>query len=246
MRSLRFLFSLVFSLTIFLSLPFRVHASLVTIDNQGKVIVNVLSAEESIELEIPSSEFLEIKNVVSETLEGDAKISLAKVDGKATLEVSSPSGNKSLDVTNYKKEVIEIEERPQVQKLTISVSGDKFVIGQRNVFAETDYQINIDASTARLTLETPSGLRFLSILPRQATDSVLRAKYINRIESEKKLLIKEEGSELAYEVYGDKVLNFFNFFEYPIPVSVKVSASTGEILFVDQPTWLKVINFLFI
>lgn len=223
-----------------------VQASLVVIDKEGRVVINVLSAEESIELEIPRSEFLEIKNVVSETPEEDAKISLAKVNGKATLEVSSPSGNKSLDVTNYNKEVIEIEERPEVQKLTISVSGDKFIIGQRNVFAETDYQINIDPQTARLTLETPSGLRFLSILPRQATDSVLRAKYINRIESERNLVIKEEGSDLTYEVFGDKVLNFFNFFEYPIPVSVQVSASTGEILYVDQPIWLKVINFLFV
>ena len=245
MKLVRALVFVVLSAFWFIVTP-SAQASLVVIDKEGRVVINVLSAEESIELEIPSSEFFEIKNVVSETPEQDAKISLAKVDGKATLEVSSSSGNKSLDVTDYNKDVIEIEERPQVQKLTISVLGDKFIIGQRNVFAETDYQINIDASSARLTLETPSGLRFLSILPRQATDSVLRAKYINRIESEKKLVIKEEGSDLTYEVFGDKVFNIFNLFEYGVPVSAKVSASTGEILSIEGPTWWKVINFLFV
>jgi len=235
-RKLKFLASFFVSLITLFLFAYPIYASLVVIDKEGHVVVNVLSAEESIELEIPRSEFLEIKNVVSEAPEGDAKISLAKVDGKATLEVSSQSGNKSLDVTNYKKEVIEIEERPQVQKLTISVLGDKFIIGQRNVFAETDYQINIDAATARLTLETPSGLRFLSILPRQATDSVLRAKYINRIESERKLVIKEEGSELAYEIFGDKVLNFFNFFRINIPLRNKNLKSFLTIVFFCHET----------
>ena len=50
-----------FKLLLFLFLAFLIfatsvqvaHASLVTIDKEGKVVVNVLSAEESIELEIP-------------------------------------------------------------------------------------------------------------------------------------------------------------------------------------------------
>jgi hypothetical protein len=36
-----------------------------------------------------------------------------------------------------------------------------------------------------------------------------------------------------------------NLFELDIPVSTSVSALTGEILSVDQPTWLKVLGFMF-
>ena len=240
-----FLTLFIFSLFFVLSVS-KVDASLVTIDKYGKVIIKVLSAEESIGLEIPQSDFLEVKNIISETPDADAVITLAKTDGKSTLKVSSSSGDKSMDVTNYKDEVLVVEERPEVQKLTFFVSGDKFTLVQRGVYAETDYQINVDPTSAKLTLEAPSGLRYLSVLPHQATDAVLRANFINRIDEGKRLIIKEEGSDLTYEVFGDKIFNIFNLFEYGVPVSAKVSASTGEILSIEGPTWLKVINFLFV
>ena len=240
-----FLTLFIFNLFFVLSVS-KVDASLVTIDKYGKVIIKVLSAEESIGLEIPQSDFLEVKNIISETPDADAVITLAKTDGKSTLKVSSNSGDKSMDVTNYKGEVLVVEERPEVQKLTFFVSGDKFTLVQRGVYAETDYQINVDPTSAKLTLEAPSGLRYLSVLPHQATDAVLRANFINRIDEGKRLIIKEEGSDLTYEVFGDKIFNIFNLFEYGVPVSAKVSASTGEILSIEGPTWLKVINFLFV
>lgn len=234
---------LVLLLLFFLSAT-SVKASLVTIDEEGRVIINVLSAEESIELEIPRSEYLEIKDIAAVTPDPDAKITLAKADGKVKLNVSTSSGDKSLDVTNYKEEIVEIEERPEVERLVIGVSEGKFTIEQRGVVAETDFDINIDPASAGLTLETPSGFSYLSIFPRQAVNSVLRSKIINRIGGDSTLKIIETDSELSYEVAGDKVINLFNLIEYPVPVKVRVSASTGEILSIDQPTWLRIIRFL--
>jgi hypothetical protein len=242
----KILLILVLVFLIFLASLRNANASLISIDKEGRIVINVLSAEKSVGLEIPQSEYLEIKNILSETPDSNAKISLVKNEGKTTLNVTSSSGNKSLDITNYKDEILVVEERPEVQKLTFFVSGDKFTLVQRGVYAETDYQINIDPISAKLTLEAPSGLRYLSVLPHQATDVVLKANFINRIDDEKRLTIKEEGSELTYEVFGDKVFNIFNLFEYGVPVSAKVSASTGEILSIEGPTWLKVINFLFV
>ncbi|MCH7641106.1 hypothetical protein IID22_02845, partial [Patescibacteria group bacterium] len=243
-----------FKLLLFLFLAFLIfatsaqvtRASLVTIDKEGKVVINVLSAEESIELEIPRRDYLEVKNIAEVTPDPDAKISLLRVNGKVKLNISTSSGDKSLDVTNYKGEIVEIEERPAVERIAISVLGDKFEIVQRGVVAITTYEINIDPQTARITLETPSGLRFLSILPRQAVDITLQAKYINRIGGQDKLDLKEEGGDLSYVVHGDKVINPFDLFEYNVPVKVYVSASTGEILSVDQPTWLRILGFLFV
>lgn len=236
-----FLIPLVFTLSTKLA-----WASLVTIDNDGKVILNVLSAEKSSELEIPHSDYLEIRNIISEATDPNAKISLARVEGKATLNVSTASGDKSLDVSNYKEEVVEVEERPQTRKLTIFVTGDKFTIGQEDILAETEYEINIDPQTARLTLLTPSGLRFLSVLPREATFAVLRSNFINKVDTAKKLVLTETDGELTYEVFGDKVINFFNVYKYPISISARVSASTGEVLSIDGPSWVKIFNFLFV
>lgn len=246
MKPFRLLFSLVFSLLVFFSAALPVQASLVTIDKEGKVVINVLSAEDSIELEIPRRQYLEIKGIVEGTLDPDAKVSLLKEGGKVNLQISTNSGDKSLDVTNYKEKLVEIEERPVVERIAISVLGDKFEIEQRGVVAATDYEISIEPKSARLTLITPSGLQFLSILPRQAVDIALRAKSINRVGSQNKLDIRQEGSELAYFVPGDKVINFFDLFEYKVPVKTVVSASTGEVLSVEQPTWLRVLGFLFV
>lgn len=236
---------LVFFLSfIFLISTSSAYASLVTINEEGRIVINVLSAEESLELEIPRGEYLEVKNIVSATPDPEAKITLSKDGGKVKLNVSTASGDKSLDVTSYKDEIVEVEERPQAEKLVIGVRDGKFTIAQRDVIAITDYDINIDPQDARLMLETPSGLAYLSILPRQAVNSVLRSKTINRIGGDGALSIIETDRELSYEVAGDKVINVFNLIEYPVPVKVNVSASTGEILSVDQPTWLRVIRFL--
>lgn len=245
MRPAKLLPSFFISLFIFSLFFSTARASLVAIDESGQIIINVLSAEESVKLEIPRVDYLEVKNIAEGDLDPDAKISLLKDNGKVKLVVSTSLGDKSLDVTNYNDEIIEIEERPAVKKLAISVVGDSFEIVQRGVVAATSYEITIDPKTARLTLETPSGLRFLSILPRQAVDIALQAKYISIFGGQDRLDIKEVGSELSYIVSGDKVINLFDIYEHKVPVKAVVSASTGEILSVDQPTWLRVLGFLF-
>ena len=221
-------------------------ASLVVVQKDGKVVLNVLSIENTVELEIPRRDYLEIKNIAQEIPEPGSKISLTRKDGRVTLNVSTKSGEKSLDVTNYKDEIVEIEERPALETVKIGVSDNQFTIEQRGVIARTDYEINIDPESAGITLTTPSGLRFLSILPYQAVETALRAKIINRLTNQNNVAIIEEGRELSYELAGERVLNFFDVFEYPVPVKTKISASTGEVLSIEQPTWLRILGFLFV
>lgn len=224
-----------------------VKASLVNVGQEGDVIVKVLSSEDSIALEIPQSDYLEVKNIAKEIPDPESKISLDKNEGEIMLKVATKSGEKSLDVTNYEDEVIEIEERPQTKKVAISIVDNKFVIKQGGVSAITDYEINIDPASARLTLVTKSGLKFLSILPRQAVETMLRSKLVNRLNRQDRFEITEEkGGELAYVVSGEKTFNVFELFEYAIPVVARVSASTGEILEIEQPEWLNSLNFLFV
>jgi hypothetical protein len=245
MKVVKALSFLVLLLAFFLTAS-SAQASLVTIGSEGKVILNVLSVEDSIELEIPRRDYLQVKNIVAGTPDPDAIISLARVDGKVKLNVLTKSGEKSLDVTNYKEEIVEIEERPELERLTIAIQNDKFTIEQKGITAVTDFAINIDPQTAGLTLETPSGFRYLSILPRQAVETLLRSKVINRIASGSRISLAEYSGELFYEVTGERVINLFNIFDYRVPVSARVSASTGEILTVEQPTWLRIFGFLFV
>ena len=247
MKSHKLLFA---SVLILISLLFsvkRVYATLVFINKQGELIVKVLSSEDTLELSIPRRDYLAVKEITQDTSDPEAQINLYKKDGKIELNISGKTGDESLDITNYQDEVIELEERAEIEKVTIELENDKFLIKQRSVVASTDYEININPKTAGISLKTPTGLKYLSILPRQAAETVLKSKLINKIDIKTRIPLNEEGGrELAYEVKGEKVINLLNIFNYSVPVSAKISAANGEVLQVQQPTWLKVFGFLFV
>ena len=221
------------------------QASILIIDKEGNVILNVLSEENSSQ-DSSQKGSLRITSAPNEVKYADAKVSLNKEKGKVFLSVLSPSGGKNFDVTNYNDRILEIEERPAVEKLSISLSNGQFLISQGGVSAETYYQIEVDPKSARLALETPTGYKFLTILPRQAVDSLVRAKIATTFTSQNKVSIFEDTSgNLYYEIEARKVIPIFNIYDYDFPVKARVSATTGEIISIDEPTWLKFFGFLF-
>lgn len=247
---LRLMKRIIFVVVLFLLYAFsvtRIQASLIVIDPQGVVVWNVLSSQDEVDLEIPRRDFLEVRNIGADADSASAvKISLRRIDGHVQLKVASSEGEKELDVTDYTEDLVEIEERPELTRLKIGLIQDKFSIQQKGVVALTEFPISIDPATAQLSVETPTGAKYLSILPHQAVESTLRSKTINRFSSGQKVpLIEAEHGELVYTVSGNRVINLLNLFSYKVPVSVDVSASTGEIVSVTQPTWLKVFGFLF-
>jgi len=73
----------------------------------------------------------------------------------------------------------------------------------------------------------------------------LRAKFVNKIPDSNIELI-EKDKELQYVIAGEKVFDILGLMEYSVPVTTFISASTGEILSIDSPTWFKYIKFLFV
>ncbi|MBN1168294.1 hypothetical protein JXA63_00230 [Candidatus Woesebacteria bacterium] len=240
---MRRLYVVLISIFILLLVPSSIGASIATIKPDGEVLVNVLSDEDSA-LEIPKSESLKIKEVVGND-KNPSSIALVRAQDGIKLTVDNENTTETLDVTDVKDNVIEIEERPKVEKLSIKVDGDKFLLQQDNLKATTDYEIKIDPKIAGITLSTPSGFRFLSIFPKEAVATILRAKIINNVDGSIEL---SEGSDgvLSYLISGERVINFFDLYEHSIPVKARVSASTAEILSVEQPEWLRILGFLFV
>ena len=119
--SLSFIVSFLFLLS-----PQQVDASLVTITEKGELVVNVLSSEDSIDLGIPQKEYFEVKEIAESSGESEASVTIERVNDKISLTVSSPeSGNKTLDVTNYDDDIVEIEERERAKIVGLGVVGDK-------------------------------------------------------------------------------------------------------------------------
>lgn len=236
MRKVYFL--LILSAFLPLFFPQRVDASFLVVKGSGQVIVNVLASETSLALDVPQRGELGVKDVASEGSSSE-NISLSKENNMISLRVGA---DKTYDVSNWKDNIIEIEERPDVKSIKIELLDGQFKIESDGIFALTDLPITIDPSRNKFSVTTPTGERYVSILPSDATQTVLRAKTLTETQTAMNLI--EEGGILSYLVKGDKNVNFFDFYNMKVPVTAKVSASTGEIISVDQPPWLRVLSFI--
>lgn len=228
--------------------PSSANASLVLINKDGDIVLKILSSQDYIALGIPKRDSIEVKELAERTnASSDAKISLRRDGEKFLLNVESDGEERELDVTGYKDSLIELEERGESQTVRIGVLDGKFSIEQRGVIALTSFPININPESAELSVATSSGSRFLSMLPYGAVESVLRSKVMSKLGEGRKIELSEgDRGELVYTIPGYRVIDVYNIVSYPVSITVKVSASTGEIVFIEQPTWLKIIGFLLI
>lgn len=226
-------------------LPKSASASLIVIDKEGVIIWRVLGSETTLS-EIPTNSAITVTNLIAEGGATASQVSLFREGGKITLNVREGSQEKSMAITSPERSLIEIEKRPQVRNVKIGVWNERFLIDEDGTYALTDFPIKIDPERAELSVETKTGQRILPFLPKEALETVVRAKIISWKKEEGIIeLIEGERGELAYDISGDKVINVANVFEFQVPIKTTVSAITGEVLSVDQPPWLRVLGFLF-
>ncbi len=224
------------------------YAAFITIDKNGKVIWNVLASEDESTFLTPKPKAVDIKNVAyANTPLTDAKILLQNNDGKTTLDIESKSGDTQTDVTNYQDNLIEIEERPDIKKLRISHEGGAFIMEQNGIYARTEYPIQVDSKTSHLSLVAPTGVRFLSILPYDVIENMVRANIINDISRDDNAVTLKENTkgDLQYIVAGHKNFRIFSFYSLSVPVTAYMSANSGQVTNIDSSIWYKVLGLLF-
>lgn len=235
---------LLFLLVLPFLFPREANATLIVIDKKGEVIWNVLASEAT--LGVPKASQIVVTNLAGSSSSGSSLVSLLRDGDKFTLSVKEGSEERSLDVTAVGGEIIEIEERPKARRVKIGVLGERFLIEEEGTLALTDYPIKIDPARAELSVVTASGSRILPFLPKEALEVAIRARTISTLKEGGMMELSEGGGgDLAYEIPGQKTINIVNLFKFQVPVTTSISALTGEVLFVDQPAWLRVFGFLF-
>lgn len=242
MKKLLLATSLVFGL-LFLSAD-ATHASYLVVNSKGELVWKVLSVETP-SAEQPSE--IKVKDVLNTRSYQNPKISLFKDGDRLQLLVASKEGEKKIDVTDFDQDIVEVEERPHTQKFTVGVGeGNKFFLKQEGIEVVTDFPIIINAEKGEISVLTPTGYRFISVLPKEAIEVLLRTKLITKIsKTEKPLMTEGEHGQLIYKVSGEKVVNMFNLFNLEVPVKGEVSVLTGEVVSVEQPVWLRLFGFIF-
>ena len=178
-------FVILFAFFIFSFQTKNAFASLLVIDKDGIITWNVLS-DADVTLDIPRHSYIEVRTLDESEKEAASQVSLKKDENKISLVVSSDQKERVLDVTNWDEDLVEVEERPETQKVKIGIKEGIFSITQKGIVALTEFPIIIDSKTAQLSVETPTGNRYLSIFPYDAVEAVLRAKFISRISDNEK------------------------------------------------------------
>lgn len=239
MKKLVFAVALTFLLVFFTN---QVKASIVVVDLEGRLIINVLSSEDTLAL-IPKSDYLEVKEVSGGGVLEKGEIQLSNSQGKVTLNILTDNGEKDLNVTNINDNLVEIETKDEAKNLKIKAEGDKFLLEQSGLIASTLYPIKINSKEKHIYVLTPTGERYLSFLPLDAAQSALRARIISKLNYENMEISESEG-KLTYNIKGEKIINIFNIVNYSYPVNVNISAQTGEVVSDTTPIWLKILGFV--
>lgn len=223
-----------------LSLPSSVRANYVTIDPNGEVTVNVLAVQDENTLERGTVSVTKLADNQTSTT---PSVTLKKSNNRVQIVVANSEGEKELLFPEKTETLIEVEERPETQKLSIGLTDGKFSVRQKGFTALTDYPLTIDAESAHLVATTDSGDAFLSILPIEAAESTLRAGILSTVTNNTMELLSEDKN-LQYKITGEKVFDILHVYEYRIPAEAYVSASDGSILKIDSSTWYRFMNFL--
>lgn len=229
--------------SIYLLTPRPAQAAIITINSKGEVIWQVLGSEVS-SLSIPKQGEITVKNIATSTTPPtNMEIALSQDNGKISLSVDGQ--NQVNLVGSQNPDLVEIEQRGDTNQLKIGSSDNKFIIQEKEIRALTSFPITINPNKNELSVKTNSVMRLISILPYEAILSLIRANIINKTKSNDISLTESSKGELQYEINGERNINLFNLAKIDVPVTSQVSASTGEVLKVDQPTWLKILGFLF-
>lgn len=227
-------------------LPGTVNAQLLVVTKDGVVEPMVLAETNTIGLEIPQNE-IDIKKIADSRFSKDSSVFLSRADGVVVVTIESEKGKQDLELVDWKDNIIEVEERPQTQKVTIGLHDEMFGLENKGIIALTDYSLKVDAKSARILAKTDSGEKYVAIMPFSAVETLVRSKAITGfpIDFDNKIYLKEVDNDLVYSVVGEKGINFFNLYYYPVAVEGLVSALNGEVVEVKQPKWLRILGFMF-
>jgi len=180
---------LVFVLLYFMSVSVVYSSGLVLINKKGEVIVKVLGITSDEKMKIVGISTLESGNSV---YSNNAQVSLTLTGEDVRVDIKSADGVKTLNATDWDEEIVEIEERGDVKKIS-TLKNTKIVSLYDNI-----------------------------------------------------KITERENGELIYEVKGEKAIKILGLFNVRGNVDVDVSASSGEVLTINEPLWLKILGLIFI
>ena len=198
---------------------------MLTVTPNGQVISQVLG-----------DSTISVESVANNTAPANSEISLNNVNGKFELN--------NIDVTNLKEDLVDVQARGNTNELKIGTNGNMFTIEENGITANTNFPITIDPIKNELTLSTNSGSRILSVLPFEAVSLMTKGKFMDTVKNNEISLAEDGSGELQYSISGVKNINILNLAKLSGNVNSTVSATSCDIIKVDESEWLKLLGVI--
>jgi hypothetical protein len=223
-----FLAPLLFPGQIFASNPF------VLIDREGSVFATVLSEQSSTVSDsindVKTKLVKEVERVLVASSSEFSKITLKDRDSESVVEVTRG------DV------LAKIEHDDSRDNVQVVKTPQGLAIEQGGVLAHTTYEVEVDSGTKSLMLNTPTGVRYLNLLPADSLSLLTKSKIIsdaNRID-----IVEDESGGLLYSVSGVKTFDVIKNIPIVADVKVFVSATEGGVEKIEMPFWAEFLNLV--
>ncbi len=174
---------------------------------------------------------------------GGVKVRFEQKDGKMIIKAEREDGGA---VALGEQEVFKIEERLDKNTIKIATgSGNTFVFARGTIGAKSNFPLSVDLATNALTVNTPAGIKVVTILPDAAVQNMLAANVINRLGAQTGIgattaaSLKGVGDIVTlgirkdvpvYEIPGISDQKFLGFIPVSIPEKIIVSAQTGALV----------------
>lgn len=198
----------------------------------------------------------ETERIRTETKDGRTRIDITSGGVKTRLEyrddrvIIKAEMEDGVEVELTDDTIFKIEQRLGLSGIKIATgSGESFLLNQNDIAAITNFPLSIDLATNTLSVNTPAGLRTLTVLPEEAAQSLIAASIFTRLSpstlvdqiSETQpttisqvITLTQQDDVPVYEINGLLDQRLLGIIPVAIPKTVVVSVETGEVLNTSQ------------
>lgn len=185
---------------------------------------------------------------------GGVKVRYEIRDGRVIIKAETEEGENVPE-----QELFKIEDRLGRNDIKVATEGAKLLIARGSVGALSSFPLQLDLNTNELIASTPAGSKTLTILPDQAVQNLLAANVISRLDPavlqqaaqsggltsvSGVIALGERNGVLAYEIAGLRDHRLLGFIPITTPVTVFVSAETGQTVAQEQPLLSTIVDLL--
>ena len=218
------------------------------------------SDEDKVKAEIRFGEGEKIKTRIEEgraridVYFGGIKVRYEIRDGRVIIKAETEE-----EENVQEQELFKIEDRLGRSDIKIATEGAKLLVARNNIGALSNFPLQLDLNTNQLIVSTPAGSKTVTTLPDQAVQNLLATNVISRLDPavlqqaaqqgdltsvSGVVALGERNGILSYEIAGLRDFKLLGFIPITTPVTVFVSAETGQTVAQEQPLLSTIVDLL--